>query len=417
MSQSWKIEGAQLVWNGGSSPEPAPAMGNAFVTRDHGVFTELVPASEIEPTEPPECPKAYIREHSAQGCVICQERTMWARESARERQQARRSAAEALDLPPLSNLAEFLAEPDPEVTYRIEGLWPSGGRVLFSAAHKTGKSTTVSNVLRSLADGDDFLGRFSTEQASRIVLLDDELDPRMLRRWLRDQEIENTEAIDLVPLRGRLSTFNILDRRSRSMWARHLGAADVLILDCLRPALDALGLDENHDAGKFLGAFEELLGEAGISEALIVHHHGHDSERARGDSVLGDKPDVLWKLVRGKDEDREARYFSAEGRDVSVPEDQLTFDAGSRRLTIGGGSRREARLSSAVEAVLSVLPVAGTGEAMSQRAVEAALDGQVTRNVVRTALQQAVADASVVTSKGPRNARLHARASGSEVPE
>ena len=93
----------------------------------------------------------------------------------------------------------------------------------------------------------------------------------------------------------------------------------------------------------------------------------------------------------------------------------LAFDPSTHALTVGGGSRRETKVASAVGQVLAVLPVAGEGEALSQRAVEALLDGQVPRNVARSALQQAVSDGLVVTSRGPRNARLHALPAPREV--
>src|SRR5205085_2644660 len=116
--------------------------------------------------------------------------------------------------------------------------------------------------------------------------------------------------------------------------------ADVIILDCLRPIFDAFGLDENHEAGRFLVALDALLAESGVSEACVIHHMGHGAERSRGDSRLLDWPDALWKLVRDKDEDDESgmddpmgsRYFSAYGRDVEQEQVELIFDKATRRL-------------------------------------------------------------------------------------
>jgi hypothetical protein len=46
------------------------------------------------------------------------------------------------------------------------------------------------------------------------------------------------------------------------------------------PALGALGLTEsNEDVNQFLIAFDALLVEAGVAEALIAHHMGHVEER------------------------------------------------------------------------------------------------------------------------------------------
>jgi hypothetical protein len=77
----------------------------------------------------------------------------------------------------------------------------------------------------------------------------------------------------------------------------------MLILDCLRPILDATGLKEGNEAGVFLVAFDALLKQAGIAEAGIAHHMGHVGERFRGDSRLGDWPDAEWRLVRHDPDD------------------------------------------------------------------------------------------------------------------
>ena len=170
---------------------------------------------------------------------------------------------------------------------------------MLSAQYKSGKTVLVDNLVRSLADGDDFLGRFTVQPARRIVVMDDELSESTLRRWLRDQGIVNTAAVaDVVSLRGRLGAFNILDDRCRNQWAARLAdlGCDYLVLDCLRPLLDALGLDESREAGRFLVAFDTLLADAGTEDAALVHHMGHQNERARGDSRLQDWPDAIWKV-------------------------------------------------------------------------------------------------------------------------
>ncbi|HTW15143.1 MAG TPA: AAA family ATPase [Nocardioides sp.] len=272
-----------------------------------------------------------------------------AREEAQRRFAAEQRARVAR--PPLVRLDEFLARPLDAPTYRIDKVWPTGGRIMLEAQFKAGKTTTIGNTIRSLVDGDDLFGRFAVRPGARVVLIDDELDDRNLQSWLTDQGIRNQAAVRLVALRGLLETFDIRDPDVRTEWARDINGADVVILDCLRPILDALGLDENHEAGKFLVPFDALLLEAGASEAIVVHHMGHGAERARGDSRLKDWPDASWKLVRDKDEDNPevdevdgSRYFSAFGRDVNVPQAELTYDPATRHQTLSehAANRRQA---------------------------------------------------------------------------
>lgn len=314
-------------------------------------------------------------------------------------------------LAPLTGLTAFLAVPDDDVTYRVDQLWPTGGRVVLAAQHKAGKTTLTGNLIRALADGTPFLDTYQVARARRVVLIDNELDERMLRRWLRDHGIVSTDRVDVLTLRGKLSSFAILDPSTRARWADHIGRADVLVFDCLRPALDALGLSEDKDAGRFLEALDELTHQAGIPESLTVHHMGHSGERSRGDSRILDWPDALWKLVKDAEDDDTspgavARYFSAYGRDVDVSQSLLGFDPLSRRLHIAGGSRSDHASRTALPDLLQVL--AEHGGPASGRQVEALMaDSPHAQKVVRAALKLAVADGYVTVTTGPRNAKLH----------
>jgi hypothetical protein len=60
-------------------------------------------------------------------------------------------AAEKARVKPEPQMDDLLEEEDETPDYRIDGLWPSGGRIVFSAQYKTGKTTMVGNVVRCLA--------------------------------------------------------------------------------------------------------------------------------------------------------------------------------------------------------------------------------------------------------------------------
>lgn len=328
-------------------------------------------------------------------------------------QQVRQQRAGVRGALPAHRLDEFLDIVDEEATYRIEGLWPTGGRVVLAAARKAGKTTVLGNLIRSLVDGDTFLGRYGTRQTTgRVVLIDDELDERMLRRWLREQGIAHTDRVVVVPLRGRVADLDLLDTACRTRWAALLREhnAEVLILDCLRPVLDSLGLSEDKDAGRFLVALDALLAEAGISEAVVSHHMGHNGERSRGDSRLRDWPDAEWRVVREQTDDEHEddasarRYLTATGRDVAVSEALLSYDPASRRLTVGGGTRRQEKLRPVVEDVVELL---GEAPGLSQRATEERLKDSHPRDEVRAALHQLLREGRARVEDGPRRAKMH----------
>jgi hypothetical protein len=229
-----------------------------------------------------------------------------------------------------------------------------------------------------------------------------------LDAWLATQQIRNDDRVWPISLRGNAGAFDLLDPNVRAEWAvrfRQTGTR-YLILDCLRPVLDVLGLEEKGDAGRFLVAFDALLAEAQIPEALVVHHMGHTGDRARGDSRLRDWPDVEWRLVRADDDPSSARFLSAFGRDVDVPENQLAFEPTTRRLSLIGGSRQDARTRGALDAIVEVLVAAP--EPLSGRQVKAALeDADFSRTTIEKALKLGHRQKQLTVMPGKRRARLY----------
>jgi hypothetical protein len=313
------------------------------------------------------------------------------------------------EIPPAQSLTERFANVRPAVEYRIEHWFVDGGHVLLVAQYKTGKTTLVGNLVRSLVDGDPFLGAAKVRPVSGVVILDFEMSEAQIEGWLRDQNIRNTDRVHLVSLRGAASSFDILDPERRREWAKRLRStgAQFVVLDCLRPAMDALGLDEHSEAGRFLTALDELLKEANIPEALIVHHSGHGNERSRGDSRILDWPDGIWNLNRGSREDLNSpRFISAKGRDIEVVEGELRFDQHTRRLTYVVRDRKAAAADQVMSAVLRTL--ADASEPMSIRGVQAALQGRHSKAAVHAALKRGANNIlgyfSVIKSRG---AELH----------
>lgn len=298
----------------------------------------------------------------------------------------------ATDPPTSTTLRSLLDEPDDPTPWCIADCQPDVSRVVLAAQFKAGKTTLVSNCVRSLADCEPFLGLYPvTPLAGTIAVLDFEMGRNQLRRWYRDQAIRRDDRVVIVPMRGQAAAFNILDTQMRARWARTLAGYNVayLVVDCLRPIMDALGLDEHRDAGTFLVALDALLVEARIGCCLLVHHMGHSGERSRGDSRIRDWPDVEWRLVRRDDDPASPRYFTAYGRDVDVAEVELGYEGVSRRLTIVGGSRRESKVEDAIQFVVSFVRVAAKPPSRNE-IVRGLKDSGHSQGVLKAAIKQAV---------------------------
>ena len=310
-------------------------------------------------------------------------------------------------IPEPVKLSTLVLNPPGDIEWRVEGWMPVGTRGISGAQYKAGKTTLNGNLMRALVDGEPFLGVAPVKPVDKVSLIDLEMTPASLVRWLDDIGIVNSERIDIYPLRGRVSAFAITNPAIRETWCRLLTGTNVLMLDPLRALMDALGLDENRETGLFLTAYDSLLADAGIGESVLSHHWGHTGERSRGDSRLLDWPDWTWGMARQDNDPASPRYISAYGRDVEQPESLLSYDAQTRRLTLVGGNRRDAAARAALDDVLGVL--ADTKEPLSQTAVENALMGEGHgRAAVRAALRLGVKDNRIQVTEGPRRALLHA---------
>ncbi len=264
------------------------------------------------------------------------------------------------------SLSAFLDQPDIDAKYRVQGLWPSQGRVLCAAAAKSGKTTlVVGNLLPSLVDGELFLGRYEpTVAKGHVAYLNMEVGENVIRQWLRDVGIVHADQIVVANLRGRAGALSLdseVGRQNMSNWLRD-NDIEIVILDPLAPLLAALSFDENSnaDVARFFAYWNETLVNGGVTEDFIVHHTGHGGQRSRGASRLLDEPDAIWTLIKDRDDDRgededqfaritATRHLSAYGRDVDLPATSLAFNETNRRLLATGQLPRNARKAATEE--------------------------------------------------------------------
>jgi len=342
----------------------------------------------------------------------------------RARREAKRIVdAEEADHSPIVepvSLADLLDEDDEDDVWRMEGLWPAGARILLAAGAKAGKTTTTGNVIRSLADGDSFLGVHGVaplEPGKTVAVLDYEMPRRKIKQWLRDQRIRNVLAVMVWAERGRAGRFDLRDETVRALWIARLRAARVAvwIIDCLSPILSALGIQENDntEVGAILDGINTVAEAAGVEDVLLIHHMGHGAERSRGASRLIGWPDVNWKLTRQRDDKdpsaepdpNSPRYFSAYGRDVDVREGRLIYDPETRHLTfMEGGRKEDANTMHLRRMLVHVRDNPGLGSRVLHDEVGTKI---ASRDSARLALKVAVEKKYVVTTPGPRNGLQH----------
>lgn len=338
---------------------------------------------------------------------------MRATEAAREILAADRAAQTRLAMP--VTLTQLLSEPIEQSSWRVNGLWPSGGNVMLAAGPKAGKTHVLINLIRALVDGDRLFDSFAVNrlESGKVTALDFELPRQKWREWLGQQRIVRGDQVNTWALRGQGSTFNMMDKAMRIKWADALARLDtkILAVDCLAPILAGLGLDENsqRDVGGFLEGLSEMAVRAGIEELVIVHHMGHSGDRMRGSSGLAGWPDAIWNLVRQKaapahkgapvvEDMRGPREFSAIGRDVDMAPEIIEYDAATGRIRLPSALLRVAEYDRRIELIVSYV---SENDGASLRAIGRAIgEGNETGRAAREAVDRAKADGLVVTLPG-----------------
>lgn len=265
-----------------------------------------------------------------------------AREEAKKLLDAEKTTSgyKALDIQGLDKLLEV---PDEAPQWRINGLMQIGHNATMAARYKVGKTTMVTNMLKSLVDGDPFLGEFHTQKVTRpVVVFNHELSDRQFTAWLRKAGIFNTQMIIPVNLRGKGL---YLQDEEAADWAIEILKkynAEVWIIDPLQAALRGT-VSDDMVASEWISAADRVKAEAGVSELFLVTHTGHlskadengvsSNERSAGSARWSGWPDVLWTYTM---DGEGIRYLSAEGRDISVSERAMAFDEKTGRLTSQG---------------------------------------------------------------------------------
>jgi len=249
-------------------------------------------------------------------------------------------------------LVDVLARPA-EPPHRVEGLIPSHAGTLIVAQRKTGKTTLELNLARALLLGGEFLGRFPVRPvAGTVALLNYEMGAAQLARWAHEAGVP-AQRVFLVNLRGRRNPLG--NAADRTHLAGLLRARDVesIICDPFGRAFVGRSQNDSGEVGGWLGDLDRWArGDCGVQDVILTAHAGWEGERTRGASALEDWADSIITLVRDKDGEQ-VRYLRAEGRDVSVDEDRLTFDPSTRSLALSrGGSRKAAAKLRAGEALV-----------------------------------------------------------------
>lgn len=324
-------------------------------------------------------------------------------------------------------LAHALAEPPQEVKYAIDELHPAGSNSLMVAGFKAGKTTVLLNLMKSLADGEPFLGRFEVMPLEgRVAFWNYELDKSMFTEWMRAIDVQHPERIaEPLHLRGTYLPLWIPEvAEVAAEWLRK-NEIEFLIIDPAARAWKPLVENENDNAqvGTFTDALDALKLAAGVPNLVVATHTGRQEfaegeERTRGATRLEDWMDAGWYLTKDGEKRRAIR---AMGRDVEVEALDLAWDGGKRRMTATGQTRSERRetdgqrkVLDALVRVLKITPDTPWDKCPTTSAVQEKLAG--TKSVKDRLIPEAQKAGLIERKEGPnRSQRCRPTAVGMEL--
>lgn len=251
------------------------------------------------------------------------------------------------------SFAERLEEGVSPVCYRVSEIALCDGNTLLHAPYKTGKSTLMGNLTRSLVDGSDFLDAFPVEPVrGTVCYLNRELLREQYDEWLLAQGIKNTHKVIPLYLRGMGAHPQDDDDASWLVDTFLKYDVEAVIDDTLTTSL-LPGLDPNRGsvASDFTHRWDEIKAAAGIRDLFLPSHTGHVSTKfgrgglplglhTRGHSAFTDWCDTIWSYVSDR---KGVRHLAVTGRiREDLPPTPLSFDPDTMRLSVAGPGNPEA---------------------------------------------------------------------------
>lgn len=323
-------------------------------------FTDLIDADQQTAAKIEETKKAKLQQ------LIDEELLKQQARNEAKRQIGNSEAAGRYALPGYEpTLTAELDKTDEPLRWLINGLWPEDANISLTAPFKGGKTTTANSVIKALADGQPLFGNpdYNIGDPGRIAIWNYEVSPNQYRHWLREANIRNTDKIVVLNMRGH--TWPIIHQYvidHTIQWLAHNNITTWIIDPLARAFVGCGDENSNADMGVFCDTLDYIKDQAAVRNLLVIAHTGRNSEsgisRARGASRFDDWADARWTLT--KDPHTGNRYFSADGRDVSIEESYLEWFETDRSQKIHTGiGRKRIIIEETAQRVYDIIKNAG----------------------------------------------------------
>lgn len=265
-----------------------------------------------------------------------------------------------------------------EPTWRIDNLHIVGANTTITAHAKTGKTTLMMNLIRSMTDGVPFLDQRVIAPEGNVAYLNMELTQNMALDWMGKAGVVNRDRLFVQHLRGQYFPLYNDELEKRFIDWLHTHSIEVLIIDPVGrlmrgwPGRHANAENDSGVASELQHKFDLIKLAAGVQDLFLPIHTGHEaasggSLRSRGSVMWLDWPDHLWGMWKKEIVGEDIRHFDAEGRDVEFGTKLLSFDPSNEHYGIEDDAEAVLERGRAQAVVKALAKLGGVADATTLR--------------------------------------------------
>ncbi len=277
-----------------------------------------------------------------------------AQREARQLANAEEAAKNWKDWEEDRNLGTSLARLPETVNYLFPDIVRLTDNVLIAAKYKTGKTTLLWSLLKSILDGDPLFGQFQTPddvEGTKVGIWNCEMTEDGFLHYGRDAGVHNADRAALKNLRGNSVPFmhNEMAREQTVQWLGRHGVK-IWIIDSWSKicAWNNVDMSDNTEVMKLCDELDQIKKDAGVDCIILTAHTPKNQlegeESAIGAQNLSGWADTIWMLTKGKNKDGKiGRFISSVGRNEPLDEVEILMDEETGLLVLGDGDRDDHR--------------------------------------------------------------------------
>ncbi len=252
------------------------------------------------------------------------------------------------------NLGVALEQLPETINWLFPNIVRMSDNMLMAAKYKTGKTTMLWSLIKSMVDGTPLFGRFEVPEdieGTKIGIWNCEMTEDGFLHYGRKAGVQHADRAALKNLRGYNVPF-LHNEKARDETVQWLGrnGVKIWIIDSWSKicAWNGIDMSDNSEVMKLCDELDKIKNDAGVESIILTAHTPKNQmegeESAIGAQNLSGWADTIWMLTKGKNKDgKTGRFLSSEGRNEPMEETEILLDEETGLIVLGEGNRDDHR--------------------------------------------------------------------------